>query len=282
MLRRKFHNLAIAFGIVLLYTGLASSAAGIQQAAKSLQDESFYPIEIPVDPEISNFLSPSIAHTIGEPIEDAQANNAEQTSKRNTSEAPVTYNPIDPSQTRIIPNKESLNHIFPVTPADPVRITIPTIELDAPVVQAEISWVAFNGGKYKQWEVPNSYSAGWHETSAKLGESGNTVFNGHNNVYGEVFRRLDELMVGDLIQVYSETQVFEYVITNTMILPERFQEIDVRMNNAQWILPSDDQRLTLISCWPYQSNTHRVIVVAKLIFINDQPGQSAQKSPSIR
>jgi sortase (surface protein transpeptidase) len=55
-----------------------------------------------------------------------------------------------------------------------------------------------------------------------------------------------------------------------MILPERFQEIDLRMSNAQWILPSEDHRLTLISCWPYESNTHRVIVVAKLLSVEAQ------------
>ena len=48
-----------------------------------------------------------------------------------------------------------------------------------------------------------------------------------------------------------------------MILPEKYEQIEVRMNNAQWILPSVDERLTLISCWPYETNTHRVIVVAR-------------------
>jgi sortase A len=48
-----------------------------------------------------------------------------------------------------------------------------------------------------------------------------------------------------------------------MILPEKYEQIEVRMNNAQWILPSVDERLTLISCWPYETNTHRLIVVAR-------------------
>jgi sortase A len=48
-----------------------------------------------------------------------------------------------------------------------------------------------------------------------------------------------------------------------MILPEKYEEMDIRMNNAQWILPSVDERLTLISCWPFESNTHRVIIVAR-------------------
>jgi sortase A len=104
---------------------------------------------------------------------------------------------------------------------------------------------------------------GWHKNSARLGEPGNTVFNGHHNVYGEVFVRLVDLKEGDLILILSETREYKYIITNKMILPELYEDLDVRMNNAQWILPSDDERVTLITCWPYEGNTHRVIIVAK-------------------
>jgi sortase A len=48
-----------------------------------------------------------------------------------------------------------------------------------------------------------------------------------------------------------------------MILPERDMDMDTRMENARWILPSTDERLTLITCWPAESNTHRLIVVAQ-------------------
>ena len=39
-------------------------------------------------------------------------------------------------------------------------------------------------------------------------------------------------------------------------------EQKVRLANARWIQPSEDERLTLITCWPYESNTHRLIIVA--------------------
>ncbi len=47
-----------------------------------------------------------------------------------------------------------------------------------------------------------------------------------------------------------------------MILPERDQPLSVRLANAQWIEPSTDERLTLITCWPKDNNTHRLIIVA--------------------
>jgi len=47
-----------------------------------------------------------------------------------------------------------------------------------------------------------------------------------------------------------------------MILPERNEPVDTRLQNARWILPSADERLTLLTCWPYTTNTHRLIIVA--------------------
>ena len=36
----------------------------------------------------------------------------------------------------------------------------------------------------------------------------------------------------------------------------------MREENGRWIQPSDDERLTLVTCWPADSNTHRLILVA--------------------
>ena len=33
--------------------------------------------------------------------------------------------------------------------------------------------------------------------------------------------------------------------------------------NASFIKPTDDVRLTIVSCWPRDNNTHRLIVIAK-------------------
>ncbi len=159
-------------------------------------------------------------------------------------------------------------------PETPVRIVIPAIDLDAPVqpvspivgkLISQDQQEPQNGQVYRQWPVPDFFAAGWHADSARLGEIGNTVLNGHHNISGKVFGRLVDLEPGDVIQVYSKESLFTYLITNKMILPERFQDIDARMTNAQWILPSQDERLTLITCWPEQSNTHRLIIVAKPI-----------------
>jgi len=176
-------------------------------------------------------------------------------SKPNLEEDPVKVNTSSPQP-------ETLAAI-PLAPEVPVRIMIPSIGLDAPIVIAEIEFEKIDGKEYLQWFVPDEYASGWHSTSAMLGEPGNTVLNGHHNASGEVFKSLVDVTEGDIIQINSEGSQFRYQITNKMILPEKYEQLDVRMNNAHWLLPSIDERLTLITCWPYDTNTHRLIIVAR-------------------
>jgi sortase A len=35
------------------------------------------------------------------------------------------------------------------------------------------------------------------------------------------------------------------------------------VENARWIEPTEDERLTLVSCWPYETNAYRLVVVAR-------------------
>ena len=147
-------------------------------------------------------------------------------------------------------------------PAIPTRIVIAAIDLDVPVLLAGSQKVRVGGKEYYQWTAPDEPAAGWHTSSALLGQVGNTVLSGHNNIYGAVFARLEDLNPGDMIEMYSNERVFRFVVSNKMTLPERGQPIAVRLENARWISPSEDVRLTLITCWPNKSNTHRLVIVA--------------------
>ena len=128
-------------------------------------------------------------------------------------------------------------------------------------------------GRLIQFLVPEEYAVGWYEGSAPLGVTGNTVFSGHHNAFGEVFKGLVDLEVGDTIILLSGAKQFNYVIANKMILPEKDQPLDVRLDNGRWILPSKDERITLVTCWPKRSNTHRLILVAVPITGQGQGGQ---------
>ncbi len=155
--------------------------------------------------------------------------------------------------------------------AEPNRLLIPAIQIDAPVVPVALREVEFLGEMYEQWMAPSTGELGWHDNSAKLGKPGNTVINGHSSGYGETFRDLEKLKNGDVVQVLAGGFRYSYVVANTMILKERWESIETRIENARWIKPSHDERLTLISCWPYPSNTHRIVVVATPVGIEKLP-----------
>jgi sortase A len=155
----------------------------------------------------------------------------------------------------------------------PTRLVISAIGLDAPVV--EVGWESkeVNGQAVSSWIVPDTYAAGWHKTTAPPGQKGNTVLNGHHNIHGEVFRDLTELQAGDEIVVYAGETAYHYSVTELQILKEKGEPLEARMQNAQWIMPTEDERLTLVTCWPYTNNTHRLVVVGQPIRSEPSPIQ---------
>jgi len=148
-------------------------------------------------------------------------------------------------------------------PAIPDRIVISVIGLDAPVVPVAKTMIEVYGQEQPTWSLPEVRAAGWHETSAPLGVPGNTVLNGHNTSHGEVFRDLYTLKEGDEIVVYADEVAYTYAVTETLILPEAGQPIEVRIENARYIQPTSDERLTLVTCHPYGSLRNRLIVIAR-------------------
>jgi sortase A len=130
----------------------------------------------------------------------------------------------------------------------------------APVVLVGQHLVQIGGETFAQWDVPTYHAVGWQAGS--LGEPDNVVLNGHHNADGEVFRDLVKLQPGDLIRLDSGGRRYWYQVAQTMVLAEEGQPVEARQANARWILPTDDERVTLITCWPYESNTHRLVVIA--------------------
>lgn len=148
------------------------------------------------------------------------------------------------------------------TPAIPSRLLIPAINLDVPIVTMGWSVIEQAGQQVSEWDVPDWRAAGWLKTSALVGAPGNTVLEGHQDIDGRVFEDLEYLQEGDEIQVQTASQTRTYVVVLRTIVPEKNQPLEVRRENARWIGPSNDERLTLVTCWPRNDNTHRLILVA--------------------
>ncbi|MEM7031834.1 MAG: sortase [Chloroflexota bacterium] len=169
-----------------------------------------------------------------------------------TSTPPPTATPIPPTATPA-----------PIlTSAEPSHVVIPAVNINTQVIPVGWRLVEQNGIQYSIWDVAD-YAIGWHNTTAKLGQAGNTVMAGHHNINGEVFRDLVNVEVGDEVIVYSGDTPYRYTIELKTIVKEKGEPPEVRRKNAQWIAETTDERITMVTCWPFTNNTHRVIVVAK-------------------
>lgn len=122
------------------------------------------------------------------------------------------------------------------------RIIIPAINVDALIVQGD-DWEQLKKG------------VGQHLGSGDPGQPGNLVLSAHNDIFGEIFRRLDELQPGDEIQIHTLTQVFTYAVTGTRI---------VEPTEVSVLAATPHSSITLISCYPYWVDTQRIVVSGDL------------------
>lgn len=127
-------------------------------------------------------------------------------------------------------------------PEQAQRIVIAALGVDAPVVEGD-DWESLKKG------------AGHHIGSANPGQRGNCVISAHNDIYGEIFRNLADLNIGDEILMYTQSQVYRYTVQQTRIIAPT--EVSV-------MAPTSSPVLTLISCYPYGVDTHRIVVIAAL------------------
>jgi len=127
-------------------------------------------------------------------------------------------------------------------PEAPTRIVIPAIDVDALIVEGD-TWEQLKLG------------VGHRPNSADPGERGNMVLSAHDDIYGEIFRYLSDLELGDEVIVYAGEQPYRYKVTAKQIVEET--DTSVLANTTK-------PAATLISCYPYMVDTHRIVVVTEL------------------
>jgi sortase A len=154
----------------------------------------------------------------------------------------VRFNEAEiPSHLRPLVQSVSAAVILPTpSPEQAIRIRIPAINVDAPIVQGD-GWEQLKKG------------VGQHIGSPNPGLKGNVVLSAHNDVFGEIFRDLDKLKAGDQIIVYTQQRAYTYVVRGTQI---------VEPTRVEVMAPTPDAVVTLISCYPYLVNNRRIVVSA--------------------
>jgi LPXTG-site transpeptidase (sortase) family protein len=144
------------------------------------------------------------------------------------------------------------------------QISIPALNVDGKVVP--VGWRVnisddLQSGEF-EWDSPDS-NVGWVITSALPDETGNVILYGHNNLYEKVFENLADLAKGDRIYLQTGDQRWEYKVRNILLLPIIGASKEQLNKYQKYLQPTQDARVTLISCWPPISNTHRVVVIGQ-------------------
>jgi sortase A len=120
-------------------------------------------------------------------------------------------------------------------------VSIPKLRLEQTIVQGT-DWEALRMGVGQVLNGANPSDP-----------TGNVALAAHNDIYGELFRDLDQLEPGDQITIRTENRIYTYEVYDTEF---------VGPTDVQVLESKGRPTLTLISCYPYQQNTERIVVYA--------------------
>ena len=145
----------------------------------------------------------------------------------------------------------------------PVRLSISSISLDQPIVEVQAQVETIAGQQVQLWNVAD-YAVGHHDTSADPGQGGNVVLAGHDDWHGEVFRDLNKIEQGAEVTVTTaDGKRHNYVVSEILYRQEVGALLSERLKTGELIGPTTDEQLTLVTCWPYGVDDHRLIVIAR-------------------
>jgi sortase A len=83
------------------------------------------------------------------------------------------------------------------------------------------------------------------------------VLSAHNDIYGEIFKDIQYLEVGDEIRIQAnDNQWYTYVVYDKDVVEPTAVGVMARGN---------EPIVTLITCHPYQVDNKRMVVIAKLV-----------------
>lgn len=133
---------------------------------------------------------------------------------------------------------------LPTPPADspaPARIDIPRLGVDASIYVDD--WFSLQKG------------VGHYPGSANPGERSNMILTAHNDIYGQIFKDIGLLEPGDEVRVQARNgRWYTYIV----------REKKVVAHDDIWVLDPNTSEITLITCYPYRVDSHRMVVFGEL------------------
>ena len=128
-------------------------------------------------------------------------------------------------------------------------IVIPHLGVNVPIFERGIDAA-------RQLPIAPGLSVTHYLFSAAMGQPGNYVVYGHDDIDGQVFRYLPTMRVGDLVYLSSGRHRYVYRVSGSQI---------VSPSDVAVMAPTKAATLTMISCTPYWVDTQRIVVTAQLV-----------------
>lgn len=141
------------------------------------------------------------------------------------------------------------------------ELEIPSVGIKTKIEQVGYQTIMVDGKPVIQWDVAG-YAASHDENSGNPGDGKNIVLTGHDDWKGEVFKNLHEVKKGDIVTLTSPAGTFHYAVSQILYRQEVGMPLSFRLQTGHYLDPTAPERVTLITCWPYGVDTHRLIVIA--------------------
>ena len=131
-------------------------------------------------------------------------------------------------------------------------IVVPRLGIHAPVYDR-------GDDGHGRLPIADGYAVTHYTFSGALGQPGNYVIYGHDDIWGSIFQHLPSMQPGDKVYLHHGTRRYTYEVTGDMVV----------LPNQVWVMdPTTTPTLTMISCTPLYVDSHRIVVKARLIAVD--------------
>lgn len=164
-----------------------------------------------------------------------------------------TYDPNTKHTKEVIVNKEYSENMYINIPSIEIKDIKITPNVESSNEQVYDRFLKYGLAHFKGTPIPgdggNSFIYGH---SAVI-----SFFNKHSNLPETIFTKLENIDIGDSVEIKKEDQILSYVVRNKKIVsPEDFSILRTQ---------ADKETVTLMTCWPLGVGTKRLVVVAERI-----------------
>jgi LPXTG-site transpeptidase (sortase) family protein len=164
-----------------------------------------------------------------------------------------TYDPTTKTSKEIIVDRNYNKNMFISIP----KIEINNIRITPNVESANESvydkYLKFGLAHFKGTPLPgdggNSFIYGHSAVQS--------FFSKHSNLPETIFTKLENIDIGDIVEITREEEIYKYIVRNKKIVsPEDFSILKTQ---------GDKETVTLMTCWPLGAGIKRLVVVAERI-----------------